>query len=603
MGSDRVGNGSGLDEGPQNQPAREDAVAEALRGDSTGARKKSYLDAAAESTVQPVFTELFGRKAGETMTGFTKELVKTTPLFMRGKLPIAGMAATFAADEAKVGDSLSQNLLDGGLGVAKSVALRGSFQVAQHYKLTPSMTGISLGVMGRFSDTALSSSTWLDANGQFNANAGLRESFKLSIRPEMLAMDAASFGAADVLWGRLYSRTRGAAYYNPVVTHTLSGLTMGATNGGGMELYRQVQTGKIDPLTFLEKTTGGALVNGLAGAMGGYQSRYAARLDYSSRSEFNTRPQKEHTYYSDAQRALQTGEFVQTGVNAKLTQEAWSGKVVMPDGSEVRTIFRPDNGTPAFRDRMLAETSITALDALTGRAPSTPVAVARTVEINGKQVSGFIQEMAGKDLRAYLSETAIAKYGSDSNANMLKVFNENPQLKQSFGEALARKAFEAGEWDNHALNQLVVETPTGPKVKNIDLQDALKPAKHAWDLQPDSGYLRGWEGLNKALYKEFAGTPIPGAVRQQAKDFLMMFDNPIGRMRLQEATGWSYQQMEGVLGRNRYLAQENSVYPRPQQESIANPMLSKVKHFVKTGSLNRSLGHLADLRVSEVDVK
>jgi hypothetical protein len=463
------------------------------------------------------------------------------------------------------------------------------------------MTGISLGVMNRFSDTALTRATWTDSNGDFNVGAGLTKSANNTLRPELLTMDALSFGAADVFWGKLYQRTRGAAAFDPILTHTITGMTMGATNAGGSELWRQVRTGDYDPGKFIERTAGGAIVNALAGGVGGYQSRLSARIDYSADLNYNSRPQSQHSYFSAEQNALQYGKFVPSELNSRLTQAAWTGRVTMPDGTMRPAIFRPDNGTPAFRDRMLAETSITAADALAGREPTTPVAVARTVEIDGKHVPGFIQEMAGKDLRAYLGERAQAQFGSDSLPNMVKAFNADPALKAAFGEAIAKKAFSDGEWDNHALNQVVVETPTGPQVKNIDLQDALKPAKYAWDLKPDAGFLRGWEGLNTALYAEFAGKPIPESVRQHSKDFVTTFDNPIGRMRLQDATGWSYPQMEGVIGRNRYLATEGSVYPHSQFQSVALPALGMVKRFIKTGSPHKATRDLNEIRVSISD--
>ena len=561
--------------------------------------KKSYLDVMAENTVAPVFKSLLGDSAGESATGLAKELVKTIPLFMKGELPFLGMAMTYAVDEAKVGDSLRDNFIDGGLGVAKSVALKGSFQIAHKFSFTPTMTGISLGVMNRVSDAALTRSTWADSHGEFSATEGLTKTFNRSLRPEMLAMDVMSFGAADVVWGRLYSRTRGAAFFNPIITSSLAGMTMGATNGGGMELMRQIQSGNYDPLKFVGQTASGAFVNGLAGTIGGMQTRNASRLDYAAHSAYTERPQTEHTYFSDAQRNLQRGTFVPNEFNSNLTQAAWTGKVIMPTGETAPAIFRPDNGTAAFRERMLAETSITAADALAGREPSLPVAVARTVEINGQQVSGYIQEMRGKDLHAYLTERAIAEFGSGSVSNMLKAFRADSALKASFGEAIAQKAFLYGEWDNHAMNQVVVESPKGPKVKSIDLQDALKPAKFAWDLKPDAGLLRGWEGLNTALYGEFAGKPIPETVRQQSRDFVMMFDNPIGRMRLQEATGWSYQQMEGVLGRNRYLATDGSVYPHAQFQSVAQPLLSALKRMVKSGSVRPQQKNLNEIRLSQ----
>lgn len=557
-------------------------VLQAGAGTESAKKSDSYLDIVANHTVKPVLNTFLSDRRAEEYTGLVKQFGKMTPLFMKGKTSFLTMGALFAADEAKHGDSAGAQIFDGLLGVGKAGSLKGSFLLAQHFKHTPSMIGLELGIINRSSDSLLTRNNYKDKNGEYSATTGLLNAAATTFRPEMLLMDAVSFGAADLVWGRMFSRSRGTAYYNPLITHSMTGATIGIASGGGHELLRQVSAREFDPVRFAEKTFAEGAFGAASGYIGGRQALNFSRIDYSTKNGLNTQEPRLSPFVDEHQIALRDGTFTFNHKNTNLTTEAWVGKVTGADGTVTPAIFRPIMSAPGYAERMLAEVSGYGFGKLTGIGDSIPVSVARTVEVGGKTYSGYIQRMEGVDLRAYLSEQAKTMFGSDTPQNMLRAFRADTQLQQSFANSMGEKMI-FGEWDNHALNQLVV-AGNGPKVtKIIDLQDSLKPAKYTWDQVPDPGFLRGWEGLNSLLYKDLQGKVAPQPLRENAQRLVDVYDNPIGRQQLQEQTGWSYQQVEGVLARSRYFA-ENGVFPHAQKTSITYPLLGIIKRGLMTGT-------------------
>lgn len=553
----------------------------------TAEKKDSYLDIALNHTVRPVLDTVLDDRRAEEWTGYTKAALKLAPLFMEGPKGYIALGGLYASDEAKYGDSWGNQLFDGVLGLGKAGALKGTFLLAKNFKQAPTTIGLELGIMNRGSDSLLTRENYRDKNGDYSFKKGFSTALSTTLRPEMLVMDMASFGAADIVWGRMYSRTRGTAYFNPMITSMFTGGTIGVASGGGHELMRQIRTGDIDPLRLIERTATEGGFGALSGYLGGRQAERYSRIDYSAQTGFG-KPQQMPGFLDETQLAMRDGVFTPTGKNENLTTTAITGKITMPDGTVQPAIFRPDVGMPGFQERMLTEISGYSAGKLTSiGGESMPVSVARTVEIGGVKQSGYVQKMEGVDLRAYLSEKAKSLYGSDTPQDMLRAFRADTQLQNSFNNAMGERMI-LGEWDNHALNNLVVEGANGQKVvKNIDMQDALKPANHTWDLMPDAGFLKGWEGLNRLLYKDLQGKVAPQPLRDNAQTFLDTYDNAAGRSILQQQTGWSVPQMEGVIARSRYFA-ENGIFPRPQQMSFVYPWFGIVKRGLLTGTWKTS---------------
>lgn len=554
-------------------------------------RSESYLDVAMDHTIKPVAGLVISNEQTlKTVSDYGKQFVKITPLFMKGNLSVLGLATAYAADEAKVDAPVTDQLIDAGLGAGKGLALKGAFSLMGNRGMTPAMSGIQLGIIQRTSDTALTRSNYYDQDGHFSIASAMTKASKAAMKPEMLAMDAATFGAADVVWGRMYAVSRGAAYYNPVLKNAFVGGTMGVASGAGYEAVRQLEEGKFDPIRLAQRATGDGLLGTFAGTVGGYQTRRALSVDLAKTAPpgIKTTPQ-EPGFLNAEQVALRNGEFFLAGKAAglnftpsqagALTMEAYTGMVAKADGTFTPAIFRPNDGTPAFQARMNTEISGYGVNKGAKLGDSMPLAVARSVEIGGKTYHGYIQEMGGVDLHSYLTKQAMAKFGSGSTKNMLRVFKEDQALQNGVKGALGERMV-FGEWDNHAMNIIVRETEAGRVVKNIDMADGLKPVKSKIDMTPTPAFLHGWEGLNARLYAEFAGKPIGSDFKVNLQDFLQRYDNPQGRMLLQEQSGWSHAQMEGVIGRSKWFV-EHGFFPYPQQQALLYPFVGKAKRLLK----------------------
>jgi|AGTN01.3.fsa_nt_gi hypothetical protein len=553
-------------------------------------RNESYLDLAMDHTLKPAAGLVISNEQTlKTVTDYGKQFVKITPLFMKGNLSVLGLATAYAADEAKVDAPVTDQLIDAGLGAGKGLALKGAFSLMGNRGMSPSMSGIQLGIIQRTSDTALTRSNYYDQDGHFSIATAMTKASKAAMKPEMLAMDAATFGAADVVWGRMYAVTRGAAYYNPVLKNAFVGGTMGAASGAGYETVRQLEEGKFDPIRLAQRATGDGLLGTFSGAVGGMQMRRAMSIDLAKSAPPGIKTtQQEPGFLNAEQMALRDGEFIvakkATGSNfdggptANLTMEAYTGMVAKADGTMTAAIFRPNDGTPAFQARMNAEISGYAANK-GGLGDSMPLSVARSVEIGGKTHHGYIQEMGGVDLNSYLNKQAVGKFGSGSMQNMLRVFREDVALQNGIKGALGERMV-FGEWDNHSMNIIVRETEAGRVVKNIDMADGLRPTQTKLDNTPTPGFLDGYDKLNSRLYGELAGKPIGSDFKGNLQNFLSRYDNAQGRMLLQEQSGWSHAQIEGVIGRSKWFV-EHGIFPNPQQQSMLYPFVGKTYRMLR----------------------
>jgi hypothetical protein len=270
-------------------------------------------------------------------------------------------------------------------------------------------------------------------DGSYSAAKGLLHAAADTFRPEMLAMDAASFGAAGVVWGRIYGRTRGTAVFNPLLTNTITGATIGIASGGCHELMRQVSAREINPYRFFERTLTEGGFGAAGGALGGWQSARYSRINYANRPGFNSQEPRLSSFVDDLQVRLRDGKFMINNKNANLSTEAWSGKVTMPDGTSLPAIFRSNTGAPGYTELMMAEVSGYSSGQLSGIGKNMPVAVARSVEVGGTTYNGYVRLMQGVDLRAFLSERAKTFYSTDTPQNMLQAFRGTFKTSEQLG--------------------------------------------------------------------------------------------------------------------------------------------------------------------------
>lgn len=519
--------------------------------------EESYLDLAVHAVFDPLarLTTSSDRYSDE-LTDYTKGFIKTLPLFMKGRLPIAGLLLSYAADEAKVDDCLKDQVADASLGSAKGLVLKGTFSAFSRQGATPGMTGVGIGLTSRISDAALTRSNYLDKNMNLNLNQGIQTTLSAGFNRSAIAMDAITFAASDVLWARVMNHSRGAAWYRPEITHAISGGAMGLTSEFGNELHRQISVdGKIDPEVLIRRSLVRGAFDAAAGGLGGLQTRMHSKLPSAIRDSPEVKTMARSTPFQKGlvadsdQIALRDGVFILDKKLPALTTETWVGWTHTASGRKIRSIFRPDNGSESFAHRMQSEIAAYGLQTL-GLKMAVPVTVARKVEINGKVHSGYIQEMEGVSFAAFAKNKLRQKQPSKGDLDGL--LEKDKSLQESYANAWLHRLI-MGEWDNHALNMTVNQRRNrSPQVRNIDLGDSLRAAETTLDLTPTPGVRQGYDKINAHLYKTISRGKFDNATTAYLKDIQSRLSTPQGRSELL-SIGITPQQGDGLLGRVNWL--------------------------------------------------
>lgn len=531
----------------------------------------SYLSRFSQALLLPVakVVDLNLDPNGEPVL-YSKGFIKTLPLLMRGRTALAGLVLSYAADEAKIGAPIDSQLVDAGLGASKALALKGAFHYFGSRGATPAATGVGLGIVARGTEVGLTRGTYYGEDQTFDPLQGLRRSAHVALNPMSLAFDAATFGASEVLWARMFNWSRGSVWYKPEVRSAITAGTMGLTTGFSFELQRQLSSDK--GLSFVELGRQSVIhgtLDAIAGGIAGRQAKSHMRLSVERDSpdavhRARNTPYQRGEIADQLQVALRDGKFIFDQGIKGLSIETWLGWVKTGDGRYARAIFRPNDGTEAFAHRMQSEIASYGMGKL-GFKSNMPVTVARTVEINGKRFPGYIQEMDGSSLADY-ARLATGYSGGRGSSYQVKNLLTNPAFKDSYLDAWLHRMI-AGEWDNHALNMAVhQQVHKAPSVKNIDLGDAFRPAETRLDLIPTPGVRQGYDMINAHLYGTLAGTKLPASKLTSLEELHNKFRTPEGRKEL-GSLGLTSQQVEGVLGRMQWFIQ-NGVMPRQREAAF-----------------------------------
>ncbi|MBU6452860.1 MAG: hypothetical protein KGS72_13825 [Cyanobacteria bacterium REEB67] len=582
------------------------------------ALQQSYLDAAVHAVIDPVVNKIAptaSAKAVEDEIGsYSKSFIKMAPLFMKGELAVGGLALAYVADQAKIGDSLSNQLTDAGLGLGKAVALKGSFAMMESRNLSPTMTGVGLGIVQRTSETALTRENYLDAKGHVSYADGLAKTMRTAFNPASVAVDAASFGAADVLWGRAYMRSRGDIRFDTILKNTLAGGTMGFTSGAGNELARQWQQGdgQYSLSAVLGRGLAGGALGTAAGRLGGMQSERSLRLDIKDApgaiNEARNTPFQRGEIVDANQAALRDGPITLTARYDHLMTPTYRASIDLGNNNWQNVLFRPNDGSEAFARRMQTELVGYGMGSKLKSANSVPVSVARSVEIDGRVVDGYVQEMRGKALLDDLHPGGAATFFRSPPKEMLAKVAADPNFISSYQEAWTQRLI-LGEWDNHSLNFLTdrsrLSAPEAPAINepteaggfthsdtfdrasdhqtvnvlNIDLGDALRPANSKADLIPRPGLRRGYENTSQYFYQIAASKPLSEQTVTNIREFVRQYDTPSGHQELQ-ALGMTPQQTVGAMGRARWLAEQGRL-PKHDAEPTAYSLAARIYKIVR----------------------
>jgi hypothetical protein len=547
------------------------------------ADNRSMLDYVLQRAVDPVTRLVISNeKTRKQIDDGAKDFLKVAPLFMHGRLAIVGTLATYMADEIKQSDHGSEIAVDAALGAAKAGSLLATQKWLGRRNTTPSLMGVEMGIVNRAADTGFTRQNYYDSKGNFDLQAGLDKTAAAAASSTLT--DFTTFGAADALFGKLYLRSRGAVTFNPVFTSALTASTFNVTTAAGAEVSHQIHDGKFDAGALLGKSLEAAAIGAAAGSLAGLQRKSALSTGIidspTALTEARSTPFQKGEFVDAAQAALKEGKFVAEKTIPSYNNLTVAGKVVHADGSETPAIFRATNGNTDFAHRQQSEIGAYGLSSMM-HLPSEkfPTTVAKTAEIDGVQVDGFLQEMKGENFKHHYDKKQSSGEIDSAKQAVIKDLRENTELLKQLHSSWAERLI-FGEWDNHSLNKMLLKKD-GIKSFNIDLGDGFRPASTTLDHVPHPGLRASFDSINTYVYRELARTKFDPAITADLKRFVESKDTVEGRKEIAEL-GFTPQQVDGIIGRARWLA-ENGRLPRGNQTPTFT-FLERKKNLAKRGA-------------------
>lgn len=215
-----------------------DQLSEAVKkGDTaTANRLASEAKAIVDADKQAMHTD-------QLVTQYGAGMIKTAGLFLPSKVGYAISGIAYALDQAKPGDSASDQLIDGGLGAIKGLGIKGSFNYLGAKDMGIAMKAVSLGVSSRVLDTALTRQTYADGNS-YSASAGLARTIDQSFNRTALVSDVITFGLAHGALSGINGITSGALRNSPFWSTVATGGVFGVSGGSVHEINRQQEAGE-----------------------------------------------------------------------------------------------------------------------------------------------------------------------------------------------------------------------------------------------------------------------------------------------------------------------------------------------------------------------
>ncbi|MBI2809385.1 MAG: hypothetical protein HYX67_00945 [Candidatus Melainabacteria bacterium] len=265
-----------------------DQLDEAVKkGDTATANK---LAAQAKSVVD---ADKAAMHTDQLITQYGAGMVKTAGLFIPNRVGYAISGIAYALDQAKPGDSISDQLIDGGLGAAKGLGIKGSFTYLGSKDMGIAMKAVSLGISARVMDSALTRETYADGHGGYSATAGLAKTVDQSFNRTALASDVITFGLAHGALSGINGITSGALRNSPFWSTVATGGVFGASAGSVQEINRQQQSGeKFDIQKII---TSAALTGATDMIAAGPGARMASGRAFADRQEIVTDRSSEKT--------------------------------------------------------------------------------------------------------------------------------------------------------------------------------------------------------------------------------------------------------------------------------------------------------------------
>lgn len=219
---------------------------------------------------------------------YLKEGMKTTALFMRGKMASVATIGTFALDETRSTANGTDQVIDLVLGGLKGAGMKALFSktaeidpatcLLQRPAAVPGRAAL-LGFGARSIDAGLSRSTWWDAEKQqVDLSHGTYVLRSRVVNPAALAVDILSASASTALVTGSNRLTAGGVDRSPLAATVLLGGGYGFSTGGAAELLRQQQAHeKLNPQEIVRKAFVQGAVDSLAALPGGMQAGAAGK--------------------------------------------------------------------------------------------------------------------------------------------------------------------------------------------------------------------------------------------------------------------------------------------------------------------------------------
>lgn len=222
----------------------------------------------AQSAQNLITTDQKSLQSEGTIAEYGAGMLKTAGLFIPNKAGYALSALAYAADNVKPGESIGLATADAGLGLAKGLALKGTFDVIGKREMGVAAKGVTMGITSRLADVSLSRQTYLDAKtGNYSAGLGAERTLAGVFDPWSMASDALTFGIAYKALGKLDAA--GLIKNKFTATVATSGI-YGVSSGSVAEIRRQEAAGQgFDLGKILNSALWTGVTDAIAAAPGG----------------------------------------------------------------------------------------------------------------------------------------------------------------------------------------------------------------------------------------------------------------------------------------------------------------------------------------------
>ncbi|HEY9788722.1 MAG TPA: RHS repeat domain-containing protein [Candidatus Obscuribacterales bacterium] len=234
--------------------------------------------------------------------------------------------------------------------------------------------------------------------------------------------------------------------------------------------------------------------------------------------------------------------------------DRYTGVLNGPDGNF--DVIIHDFNSPLSAARYRQERAASVVSDMLGLDSEFPPTGRQTIDLNGVPLDAWVQLRVGDSLEYGLADLALAKYGDDSYESIMRLIQEEPQLRLQLEQAFVERLI-FGDSDMHSFNFRIERTADGVRIYNVDIERGFTDSNTpGWSSLPTI------QGITADIIADFSGQPLSARTREALATFLRNYDNPSGRQRLRDA-GLSDSAIDAMFARARWLS-ENGGFPRAQ---------------------------------------